>query len=208
MQIWLKFSLTAAIVFSTSSFVWFLLGSTAFFQRFWDIIGTTILVGAGIPVVVITTLFTILLIKGWTPNSGLAYTGLLTGLVLLMLLSASLIQSVNTYGWMKERVFSDTLKITVDKKYEYRIELINLFQRNSHARLYLKDVNSGEEKYIPIDIQTRKIVGLGVKKVNHWVMLEPKDNSSHYIMYTTKELGIPEEKFEIDILARTSSRLD
>jgi hypothetical protein len=208
MQVWLKVLLIAVIVFSTSSFVWFLLGSTAFFQRFWDIIGTTILVGAGIPVVVITTLFTILLIKGWTPDSGLAYTGLFTGLVLLMLLSASLIQSVNTYGWMKERVFSDTLKITVDKKYEYRIELVNLFQKNSHARLYLKNVNTGNELSIPIEIQTKQIVGLGVGETNNWVVLKPEDEAEHYILYTTKELGIPEEKFEIDIIAGTSNRLN
>jgi hypothetical protein len=31
---------------------------------------------------------------------------------------------------------------------------------------------SGEEMYIPVDIQTRKIVGLRVREVNHWVILE------------------------------------
>ncbi|MNR54061.1 hypothetical protein D3C85_1741850 [compost metagenome] len=61
---------------------------------------------------------------------------------------------------------------------------------------------------IPIDIQTRTIVGLGVKKVNHWVTLEPTDNSSRYILYTTEELGIPVEKFKIDIVAGTSERVE
>ncbi|MNN76671.1 hypothetical protein D3C81_1930730 [compost metagenome] len=61
---------------------------------------------------------------------------------------------------------------------------------------------------IPIDIQTRTIVGLGVKKVNHWVTLEPTDNSSCYILYTTEELGIPVEKFKIDIVAGTSERVE
>jgi len=110
---------------------------------------------------------------------------------------------------VNEKIESDSVKVTVDKKYEYRIDLINLFQRNSHARLYLKDLGSGKETYIPVDIQTSKIVGLVVGKVNHWVMLEPTDNSfQQYILYTTRELGIPEEKFKIDTIAGTSSRMN
>ncbi|WP_410512410.1 hypothetical protein PaeBR_20765 [Paenibacillus sp. BR2-3] len=208
MQAWLRLLLIVVIIFSTSSFVWFLLGSTAYFQRGMDIIGTTIFWGAGIPVLLFVGLFTILLIKRWTPTSGVEYVGICVGLLLSMLLSAALIQSVSTHGWANEKIESDSIKITADEKYEYRIDLINLFQRNSHARLYLKEVGSGEEMYIPVDIQTRKIVGLGVKKVNHWVMLEPTGNAFQYILYTTKELGIPEEKFEIDIIAGTSRRVN
>lgn len=196
------------IILSASSFVWFLLGSTAYFQRGMDIIGTTYLWGAGIPVLLFAILFTILLIKGWTPTRGVDYFGICVGLVLSMLFSAALIQSVSTHDWTNEKIKSDTLKMTADEKYEYRVDLINLFQRNSRARLYLKDVSSGEETYIPTEIQTRKIVGLMVSEVNHWVKLEPTDNTSHYNLYTTKELGIPEEKFEIDIATRTSRKLE
>jgi len=208
MQIWLRLLQVAVILFSASSFVWFLLGSTAYFQRSMDIIGTTIFWGAAIPVLLFVGLFTILLIKGWTPTSGGQYTSVFIGLLVSVLLSAALIQSVSAHGWANEKIESDKVKVTVDNKYEYRIELINLFQRNSHARLYLKDLGSGKETYIPVGIQTSKIVGLGVKKVNHWVMLEPTDNVSEYILYTTKELGIPEEKFKIDILAGTASRVN
>lgn len=208
MPIWLRILLIAIIIFSASSFVWFLLGSTAYFQRGMDILGTTYLWGAGIPVLLFAILFTILLIKGWTPTSGIDYVGICVGIVIVTLLSSALIQSVSTHGWANEKIKSDTLKITADEKYEYRVDLINLFQRNSRARLYLKDVSSGEETYIPIEIQTRKIVGLRVSEVNHWVKLEPTDNASVYILYTTKELGIPEERFKIDILAGTSSRVN
>jgi hypothetical protein len=208
MQVWLRLLLIAVIIFSASSFVWFLLGSTAYFQRGMDLIGTSVLWVVAFPVLLFVGLFTILLIKGWTPTSRVENVGIFIGLLLSILLSAALIQSVSIHGWANEKITSDSIKITADEKYEYRIELINLFQKNSHARLYLKDVGSGEEKHIPIDIQTRKIVGLGVSKVNHWVMFEPTDNSSNYILYTTRKLGIPEEKFEIDIIAGTSSRLD
>ncbi|WP_442602965.1 hypothetical protein [Paenibacillus sp. KN14-4R] len=208
MKIWLRLLFIAIIIFNALSFVWFLLGSTAYFQRGMDIIGTTGLCGVGIPVLLFAIVFTILLIIGWTPKSGADYVRICVGLGLSILLSVALIQSVSTYGWVKEKIESDTLKKTSDEKYEYRVDLINLFQRNSRARLYLKDISSGKETYIPIEIQTSKIVVLGVGKVNHWVKLELTDNSSQYTLYTTKELGIPEEKFKIDIIAGTSNRMN
>lgn len=64
MAIWLKFLLILLMIFNLSSFVWFLLGSTAYFQRGMDIMGTTYLWGAGIPVLLITIVFTIFLFKG------------------------------------------------------------------------------------------------------------------------------------------------
>ncbi|MNW44671.1 hypothetical protein D3C74_219100 [compost metagenome] len=208
MPIWLKFVVIVIIVLSASSFVWYLLGATAFFQRGMDIVGTTYLLIAGIPVLLSAILFTLLLIKGWFPTSGVHYIGMCVGLVISILLSAILIYSVNSHGWTKEEIQSDSLQTTVDGKYEYRIELINLFQRNSNARIYLRDVGSDEEKYIPVNIQTRKIIVLGVKDVNHWIILEPTDKPFVYFMSTTKELGIPEEKFEIDIATRTSRKLE
>ncbi len=130
------------------------------------------------------------------------------GLLLLLLFSVFLFKGVHIQGWLTEKITSDSLKVTSDKKYEYRIDLINVFQKNSRGRLYVKNVASGEEMSIPIDIHTSRIVGLGIKKVNNWVMIEPTDESSRYILYTTKELGIPEEKFEIDVGTSTSRRLE
>lgn len=110
-------------------------------------------------------------------------------------------------GWFKDTIRSDTLKNTTDQRYEYRIDLVNLFQKNSYATLYLKNTASGEEKNIPIDIQTKKITGIGIKEINNWGTLEPTDIFSLYILSTTEELRVPEEKFEIDIKKGTSSRL-
>lgn len=209
MQEWSRVLLIMVVAFSLFSFVLFLLGATAYFQRGMDIIGTIILIGVGIPTLAITTYFTTLLLKGWTPTDGGHYIAFFLGLGILILLSFSLLQNVSTYGLTLEKIESDTLKITEDEKYQYRIDLINVFQRNSRARLFLKDISSEEEMYIPVDIQTRKIVGLSVGRINHWVKLEPTDEPSRYILYTTEELGrITEEKFEIDIKARTSKRLD
>ena len=208
MPIRLKYFVIAIIILSASSFVWFLLGATVYFQRGMDLIGTTYLLIAGIPVFLSAILFTLLLIKRWIPTSGVHYIGICVGLVISILLSAILIHSVNSHGWTKEKIRSDSLNTTADGQYEYRIDLINLFQRNSKAKLYLKNVGSGEEKYIPVNIQTHKIVGLRVGKINHWIILEPTDESSRYFLSTTKELGIPEEKFEVDLNAGTSIRLE
>lgn len=208
MKVWLRLLLIAVIIFSILSVGWFLIGSTAYFQRGMDIIGTTYLLGAGIPVLLFAILITILIVKKWTPTDGVDYVGICVAIVISALLSAALIQGVSSNGWSNEKIESDSIKITSDEKYEYRIDLINLFQRNSQARLYLKEVSSGEEVYIPVDIQTRKIIGLGVSEVNHWVMLEPTHQPSRYILYTTKELGIPVERFKIDTIAMNSERVE
>lgn len=129
-------------------------------------------------------------------------------MILLTILSVYLIQSVSTQGWLTEKITSDSLKITEDDKYEYRVDLINVFQKNSHARLYVKSAATGEEISIPVDIHTDKIVGLGIKKINNWVIMKPSNESNRYSLYTTKELGIPEEIFEIDLLTGTSKRLE
>ncbi|MNC29594.1 hypothetical protein D3C75_778450 [compost metagenome] len=208
MPLWLKVLVIIIILFSALSFLWFLFGSTAYFQRGMDIVGTTYLLLVGIPILLLILLFTVLLIKGAVPSSGVHYIGLCVVLVISTILSVVLIHGVNSSGWAKEKIESDSLKITADGKYQYHIDLINLFQRNSHARLYLKDVSTGEEKFIPVNIQTRQIKTLAVGKVNHWIILESTDVPSRYILSTTEKLRISAEKFEINVSTGASSRLD
>lgn len=109
MRIWLKLLLIIQIIFSVSAFAWFLLGSTAYFQRGMGITGTFYFWGAGIPVLLLATLFTILLIKGWSPTSRVDYVGICVMLVITTLIALSLIQSVNTNGWANEKIRSDSL---------------------------------------------------------------------------------------------------
>lgn len=97
MKIWLRLPIVLIILFSASSFVWFLLGATANFQRGMDIIGTIYLWGAGIPVLLVGIVFTVLLINGWTPTSRSGYVGACVWLVLTILTSSALIQSVETH---------------------------------------------------------------------------------------------------------------
>ncbi len=208
MHLWLKSLWLVATMFSAASLIWFIFGSTANFQRPLDLVNSVTLTFVGIPSLLLTATSVVLLLKKWNPAaSGLAYIGFYSGVIVLLVLSMVLIKSVSSQGWLTEKVTSDSLKITSDEKYQYRIDLINLFQKNSYAKLYVKNVATNEEVSIPVDIETDKIVGLGIKETNNWVTMEPSEASNRYVLYTTKELGIPEEKFKIDIASRTSEEV-
>ncbi len=208
MHLWLKSLWLVATMFSAASLIRFIFRSTANFQRPLDLVNSVTLTFVGIPSLLLTATSVVLLLKKWNPAaSGLAYIGFYSGVIVLLVLSMVLIKSVSSQGWLTEKVTSDSLKITSDEKYQYRIDLINLFQKNSYAKLYVKNVATNEEVSIPVDIETDKIVGLGIKETNNWVTMEPSEALNRYVLYTTKELGIPEEKFKIDIASRTSEEV-
>jgi len=212
MQLWFKIILLLIVLFCVGSCAWFFLNATAYFQRGMDVIGAAYLWFVAVPILLLDILFAILLIKGWSPKSWVQYFVIFIAQFLALYLSVFLLQGVNENKWAREKIVSDSLKITTDHKYEYRIELINLFQRNSRARLYLVEVSSGKVMYIPIDIETRKIrilrrgEGIDGEGID-WGRLEPTDKESEYILYT-KDIGrLPEEKFKIDVIAGTSSKI-
>lgn len=189
------------------SLIWFILGSTASFQRSLDIVGSVTLTFVGIPSLVLTLVSIRMLLKRWVPTSGIAYASFIVGIVLLIFLSVVLIKSVDTRGWITEKVTSDSLKFTADEKYEYRIDIINVFQKNSRAQLHVRNVATGEISRIPISMQTEKIVTLRIEKVNNWVFMEPTEISEKYILHTTSDLGVPKKKFEIDIAEETAKEI-
>ncbi len=210
MIVYLKIIWVVALVINIACMTWFLIGSTANFQRSFDIISTIYLVFFWIPSIILTIVSIRLLIKGWVPSGNAAYVGFIFGVLLLLIFSYNLFQGVNTRGWLTEVITSDSLKVTSDKKYEYRIDLINVFQKNSHARLFVRNRSTFEEMEIAVDIHTNNIIVLGINRTeeNHWVLMEPTDTKDHYILATTREVGsIFGERFEIDIGTRTSKRL-
>lgn len=207
MNIWIRITFIAVILFSLFLFTMFLLSSTAIFQRQMDIVGTTTLTMIGIPVVILVGIFVTILIRGWKPVVWIDYVGICIGILVVITLSFVLLQSVNMKSWEKERVNVDTLKITDDGRYEYQLIIKNLFQKNVYTQLYLKDISSNEEMYIPINLKLQKLAAIRIEN-NHWVNLESRDNVSHYIFQTTKELGIPEEEFEVNIETKTARKSD
>lgn len=210
MQIAIKVIWITAIVAVFLSMTWFLLGSTAFFQRGIDLVTTCVFVLVWTPALICIAVSIKLLKKGWMPSSNFAQIGLsLVIIILSIIFSSSLLTNVNTEGFLTERVTKNgILQVTADGKYEYQIELINLFQKNSSARLSVKDILTGEEATIPVDINTRKIKGV-VADFLAWTEMTPTNKGNIYILTTTEDLNETDiQVFEIDMETKKSRRIE
>ncbi len=202
MKLWLRAIMVLILIEGLTSVLWFLFGATAFFQRGMDLIATAYFGGLAIPMLILIGLFAYLLFKKWIPRNKEQRMLLYTTCAIHTLFAAVLLGSLYTYGWTKEYRERDTLKMTDDQKYEYQLELVHLFQRNSYAQLHLRNMESDARSSIRVDIHTNKIVVLGVGNVNNWVELKSTATHEKYILRTTEDLGIPEESFMIDVLAQ------
>ncbi|WP_235560953.1 hypothetical protein [Bacillus sp. FJAT-28004] len=196
-----------AILINLSAVMWFIFGTTASFQRGMDLISTIIFSYFGIPSIMLITLSIILLFKGWIPSSPWRIVAVSIMILCMLSLSPTLFKYVDTNGWLEEEVTTDTLQITSDNTYEYQLELINLFQKNSYARLYLKSTSTDEEIRIPLDIPLKEIVVLFVEKNNHWIMLEATSEADIYILHTSSKFPFPDEKFEVDVKKREAVKV-
>ena len=223
MQIAIKAIWITATVAVSLAMTWFLLGSTAVFQRQIDLIETAIYVFVWTPALIFIGLSVFLIKKGWTPNNIFIQIGLLMGIIILsVIVTTTLFRYTNTGGWLTEIVTKNwhssvPLQKTEDGKYEYQIELINHFQRNGRARLYVRDISTGEDFVISVGIRTREIGALSVeyrpiseesRLLSAWSKLTLSDTENVYILTTTERLKYDIEAFEIDMEARTSRRIE
>ncbi|MCL2717360.1 MAG: hypothetical protein FWE14_01060 [Lachnospiraceae bacterium] len=210
-----------AIVITFISLLWFLVGTTAFFQRGIDLETSFLYIFLWLPALLFIAVSIFALKKGWMPNHIYAQINLiLVILFLTIVFSINLIKGVNPKGWLEERIFSDYIQITFDDKYEYQLELINPFQKNSYTQLYIKNISSGEEIRIPIDIQTKDIRESfhlssdprKVPSVKEWVWSEMENGNKENIYILTITEGFKREGkievFEIDMELRKSQRIE
>ncbi|GGG17372.1 hypothetical protein ACFOHW_04030 [Paenibacillus abyssi] len=186
--------------------VWFVFGTTANFQRGIDLVSTVILTYFGIPSILLIVLSSILLFKGWSPSSAWGIVIVSIMILCMLSLSPTLFKSVNTGGWLSENIVTDTLQTTADGQYEYQLELINLFQKNSFARLYIKNNSTGEEMRIPLDMPVNTIKGLTKEKENYWIMLEGTSEADKYILYTTPRFPLSDETYEVSMKKREAKK--
>ncbi|WP_188067200.1 hypothetical protein [Brevibacillus brevis] len=160
MQLWLKKILIITVCFNLSGLIWFVLGSTANFQRELDLVSTVLLVYLGIPTIILCGLSFYLLYKKWSPTNWWEAIGVLLLMIAMLLMTPQFYKKVDTSGWLTDKVQTDSIQLTSDHRFEYCIELINLFQKNSTARLYLKNINTLEEVRIPLELPTKEVVGI------------------------------------------------
>lgn len=117
---------------------------------------------------------------------------------------------MNTQGWIYDEISRDPIISTTDGKYEYSVELINLFQKNSRERLYLMNLRTGEIIYIGIDINDDEIHGIRDRSGDDWkwALLIPTEVPDNYELTTTDYLPVKKKKLLIDIKHKTAQRLE
>ena len=206
-----------SIVSVSLSMLYYLIGSTAFFQRNIDLIRTVVLFAVGGPVFVFIILSVLALKKDWFPTQFVGKISLLIIIIIFSLISVTtLLRYTNPHGWIKENVLKDYTQTTIDNKYEYRLELVNLFQKNSFARIYIKDISNDYETKISLDIPVcEKDVIIGGEGYTNsdlniygvWSELTPSDTKGIYVL-TTTELFDSENSycFQINIEDKTAIR--
>ena len=207
--IWL---IAVGIVFV--SMIWFLLGSTACFQRSIDLVTTVIFIIAWVPALCFIVFSLLAIKKNLIPNKKLFKIILTISIILISsIFTSTFINNASPYGWLKEIVDEDYMQITLDEKYEYRLEIINRFQKNSYVRVYLKEISDGEEMRLKLDIPARDIyvVSGGIDSIYPepeippvWSKLIPTDNESIYILTTTDLFDNDKSyRFYVDVESNT-----
>ncbi|MDR5000591.1 hypothetical protein [Brevibacillus parabrevis] len=207
MRLWLKVMWVITILVNLSGVIWFVLGSTANFQRGIDLISTVILVYLGIPSILLIVVSSFLLLKKWSPSRWWEVIGVFMIMTAMLVLTPHLYKNVETSGWLTEKLETDSIQQTSDQRYMYCLELINLFQQNGSARLYLKNANTREELRIAVDLPLTKSQGISWGEVPRFIKLEPTNDANIYILHTTESFPIPNEKFEIHIQEKTSVKI-
>ncbi|GEC90796.1 hypothetical protein [Brevibacillus brevis] len=207
MQWWLNITWIITVFVNLSGLIWFVLGSTASFQRDLDLISTVLLVYLGIPTIILGGLSFYLLYKKWSPTKWWEAIGVSLLMIAMLFMTPQFYKNVDTSGWLTDKVQTDSIQQTSDHRFEYCIELINLFQKNSTARLYLKNINTLEEVRIPLELPTKEVVGITWSSVNYFIKLEPTADSNIYLLTTTEGLPLATEKYEINVQEGTAVRI-
>lgn len=205
MPAWLKTVWVIAIVISSSAIIWFLFGVTANFQRSVDLVGRITFIIFWFPSVILVLLSVWILYKKWAPPAGIGYVIVGFIIVLQLILSVPLFEGVRTDGWIHENVQTDPYKLTSDKKFEYRLEIVNFRQKATYERLRIKNISTGEEKIIKLQIGTNQSDGLTRGRDTWaWAVMNPTTTPGQYELSTTEYLNIPKKTFLIDFETGTS----
>jgi hypothetical protein len=188
----------------------FLIGSTSFFTRGIDLVETFIYLFIWVPALGFVILLIVLLKKKKLPKKMILQIISFPVVTLLSLFFVvNFIVYTNTAGWLTPNIRTDYVQITCDGKYEYQLEIINLFQRNSRVRLHIKDLSSQKEMTLPLSFSIREIRGITIPHTPfHWITMESTDTPGQYIAWTTDRLSLNfSEIFEINIESETSVKL-
>lgn len=195
---------TITLVVNSISMIWFVLGSTAYFQRPLYLESILMLPILFVPSLV-SVLFSVwLMVKGWIPSNGAEKLGVFLIIAFLVFASQGLYRNVDTKGWLYDKIISDpTIQVTSDEKYEYRLEIINFRQKNIRVQIFAINLITGEELHIPINIDANQTSGI-VYGGGPWIVMEPTTVPNEYMLSTTDNLNIPIKTFIINMKLKNS----
>ncbi|MFF2890591.1 hypothetical protein [Paenibacillus sp. NPDC057967] len=188
------------------SILWFLLGTTANFQRGIDLVTTIKFAVIWVPAILLF-LIPLIIIKS---RKGTAFQILIWPLIIAhFFLAIQLFKSVEIEGWLINGVSSEPVKTTSDGLLDYRLELINLYQKNSRVRLFIHDNSTGQDIYIPIDAEASEVQRewVGEGEMWQWSSLSGITDNNHRQLSVWRMEPLPQLEFLIDIEDVISTRL-
>ena len=214
----LKIVWISAIVLLFLSMIWFALASTAFFSR------SIVLDDVAVYIVAYPAALIFIGLSIWFLKKGACNTNRTTQMVwmALVLFFSTLfiipLVDIDIRERLKDKVDGDYIQLTSDGQYEYQLRLVNIFEKNSHALLRVKEISTGKETTISVDIRTNEISALRTPPTDPntappvatwiWSKMNPSDGDNYYILTTTERLKDNIEVFEIDMETKTSRRLE
>lgn len=171
---------TIATLLSFVAVARWVFNTTAGFNRQLDLLDTVAIIFFVGPLALTAVLSTIHLVGARKNPEEPLSIGLA---VILSLIMIPLSIAVNP-GPVHESVFADSMRPTDDGLFEYRLELVNLFQRNVTARLFVRDLTTLEEFHIPLSIpRVDEIGSIGLPHGREflWGKLEKDELMDQYI---------------------------
>lgn len=188
------------------SIVWFLFGTTANFKRGIDLVTTIKFAVIWVPAILLF-LVPLIIIKS---RKRTAFQFLIWPLIIAhFFLAIQLFKSVELEGWLINGISSEPVKTTSDGLLDYRLELINLYQKNSHVRLFIHDNRTGQDIYIPIDAEASEVQRewVGEGEMWSWSSLSGMTDNNHWELSVWRIAPMPQLEFLIDIKEANSTRL-
>ena len=203
----------AATMLNSIALLYFWIGSTAFFNRAPGTDWGYYFIIIGIPIAILIIISIVYIASGWIPRNTSTQIMLIAVIVcvtLFAMYTAPL--PIEKEGWLTEMVDAPWfVQTTDDGKYEYFLEIINAGQRNSSARLFVRNIATGEETRIPLDMKNERI-GIRTWSFNEesaWSYLVASETSQLiYYLTTTENLNRQIESFKIDMETKTSRRIE
>ena len=102
----------AAVIAVSLSLLWFLFGSTAFFNRWIDVVETFIYIFVWTPALLFVIISIVLLKKGWIPRNIIIQICMAIAIIILsVIFTKTLFSSADGKGWLTEYVRSDYNKL-------------------------------------------------------------------------------------------------